>query len=275
MVPDSSENRRPHRAARWAAGLAGLACLAATATAADFECAALKPSASKAPAYARVANQPRCEGFYDRNVSQPFIELVSLTSGALPSAEAPTMLLAASQRGAARLTVHPLRPAPFYRVDASVAAGQSVAWDAGPMLAATGLRVRDLGFLALLGGSVATDTFVPVAFSATLAAKTPAAPIAADRPAELQAVLQAVLRVSVPVASLAWRRQRLDGGDDGAGAWREVPGPARFAWERVPFALEMPADGRGVRVDVQALDADSKVLPLLRFNVSGPADAGS
>ncbi len=270
MVADRSENRSSRRAARWAGALAAVACMAAPAMAADFQCAALKPSASKQPAYARVANQPRCEGFYDRNVSQPFIELVSLTSGALPSAEAQAMQLSASQRGAARLTVHPLRPAPFYRVDASVAAGQSVAWDAGPMLAATGLRVRDLGFLALLGGSAATDTFVPVAFSAAPAA-TPAPPIAADRPA----VLQAVLRVSVPVASLAWRRQRLDGADDGAGTWREIPGPARFAWERVPFALEMPADGRGVRVDVQALDADGKVLPLLRFNVSGAADAGS
>ena len=59
------------------------------------------------------------------------------------------------------------------------------------------------------------------------------------------------------------------------GVFESVSSPARFAWERVPFALEMPADGRGVRVDVQALDADGKVLPLLRFNVSGPADAGS
>ena len=87
--------------------------------------------------------------------------------------------------------------------------------------------------------------------------------------------LQAVLRVSVPVARLAWRSLRLDGADSGSGTWRDIPGPARFAWERVPLALEMPADGRGVRVDVQATDADGKVLPLLRFNVNGPADGGS
>jgi hypothetical protein len=309
MVAARSEKRRPHRAARWAGALAAAAGCAAAATrgviaaprsavaatrvaiaaaltaaltatvtaavAADFQCAALKPSESKQPAYARAANQPRCEGFYDRNVSQPFIELVSLTSAAsppaAPAAEAPTLQLTASPRAAARLTVHPLRPAPFYRVDALVAAGQSIAWDAAPMLAATGLRVRDLGFLALVSGGAAPDSFVPVAVSAggTVAAALPAAPPVAP------AALQAVLRVSVPVASLAWRRQRLDGRDDGAGAWREIPGPARFAWERVPFPLEMSADGRGVRVDVQALDAQGKVLPLLSFDVSGPADAGS
>lgn len=253
---------------RWAVApigrLALFGALAVPAQAAEFQCAGVRPSPSRQPAYARVEGQARCEGFYDRNVSQPFIELVSLTSTPPPSADAASLQLTVSRPVAAQLTVHPLRPAPFYRVDALLGPGQSLTWDAGPMLAATGLRLRDLGFLALAAGGAGTDTFVPVAVSAAM-------PPAADQ----AAAVQAVLRVSVPIASLAWRRQRLDGSDDGAGAWRDIPGPARFAWERVPFGLDLPADGRGVRVDVQALDADGKVLPLLRFNVSGPADGGS
>lgn len=239
---------------------AGMLFAPASALAAEFRCADLKPSDSRQPAYQRIAGQVRCEGFYDRNVSQPFIELVSLTATAPPTQEGAPLQIGASQRVTAQLVVHPMRPAPFYRVDALVEPAQSLRWDAAPMLDATGLRLRDLGFLALAPERGGTLTLVPVTFSAT----STTAPASA----------QAVLRVSVPVATLAWRRLRLDGSDDGTGAWREIAGPARFAWERVPFAIELPADGRGVHIDVQAVDPAGKVLPLLRFNVSGPADAG-
>ena len=238
----------------------GALLLAGAAPGAEFRCADVKPSDSRLPPYQRVAGQVRCEGFYDRNVSQPFIELVSLTGSALPAQDGAPLLIGASRRVATQLIVHPLRPAPFYRVDALVEPAQSLRWDPAPMLEATGLRLRDLGFLALAADRNSTMTVVPVTFGAAQADAPP--------------TLQAVLRVSVPVASMAWRRLRLDGVDDGTGAWREIPGPARFAWERVPFALDVPADGRGVGVDVQAIDAAGKVLPLLRFNVSGARDVG-
>ena len=241
------------------AGLCAL-LIAGAVSAADFRCADLKPSASRQPAYQRADGQSRCEGFYDRNVSQPFIELVSLTA-APPVAQAGTTLeISASRRWPTQLIVQPLRPAPFYRVDAPIGADQSVRWDAATMLDAARLRLRDLGFLALAPELDGTLTVVPVGF--------------APSPVEARTPPQAVLRISVPVARLAWRSLRLDG-SDGSGTWRDIPGPARFAWERVPLALEMPADGHGMRVEVQATDADGKVLPLLRFNVRGPADVGS
>ncbi|MDM0118006.1 hypothetical protein QTI66_38645 [Variovorax sp. J22R133] len=230
------------------------------ASAAEFRCADLKPSDARQPPYQRVAGQVRCEGFYDRNVSQPFIELVSLTASMPPTAGGTALQFSGSRRVPTRLVVHPLRPAPFYRVDAPIEAAQSLRWDPSPMLDATGLQLRDLGFLALAPERDGILTVVPVAFALPTA--------------EPQLPAKAVLRVSVPVATLAWRRLRLDGSEDGGSAWREIPGAARFAWERVPFALELPADGHGVRVDVQAVDPGGKVLPLLRFNVSGPADAG-
>ena len=235
--------------------------LAAGAAAADFRCAELKPSDTREPAYKRVPGQVRCEGFYDQHVSQPFIELVSLTTGTPVPQDGSALQITASRKLAAQLVVHPLRPAPFYRVDALIEPGQTLRWDPATMLDATGLRLRDLGFLALAQPPRdGTMTLLPLAFAG--AATSPSA-------------LQAVLRASVGVASFSWRRQRLDGSDDGAGAWREIPGPPRFAWERVPLPLEMPADGSGLRVDVQALDTAGKLLPLLRFIVSGPADAGS
>ncbi len=234
--------------------------IAGAVSAADFRCADLKPSESRQPAYQRADGQSRCEGFYDRNVSQPFIELVSLTA-APPVARAGTTLeIRASRRWPTQLIVQPLRPAPFYRVDALIGADQSVRWDAATMLDVGRLRLRDLGFLALAPELDGTMTVVPVGFAAATV--------------DASAPVQSVLRVSVPVVRLAWRSLRLDG-TDGAGAWRDIPGPARFAWERVPLVIEMPADGRGMRVEVQATDADGKLLPLLRFNVRGPADVGA
>ncbi|MBS0342832.1 MAG: hypothetical protein JSS56_20150, partial [Proteobacteria bacterium] len=62
-------------------GIALLALLwAGTAIAAEFHCADLKPSDVDKPPYERISGQMRCEGFYIKNVSQPFIELVSLTA---------------------------------------------------------------------------------------------------------------------------------------------------------------------------------------------------
>ncbi|KQP43297.1 hypothetical protein ASF44_06955 [Pseudorhodoferax sp. Leaf274] len=231
---------------------------AGEAMAADFRCADLRPSQSQTPPYQRIAGQARCEGFFDQHVSQPFIELVSLTASAPPKQEQGVLELRASRRAAVQLVVQPLRPAPFYRVDALVEAAQAMRWDDAQMLGATGLRRRDIGFLALAPGPDGMPTYVPVTF--------------ADA-GEAPEVASGVLRASVPVARLAWRSLRGDGSDDGSGGWHDLPGPARFAWERVPIELQLPRGGRGVQINVQATDAAGKILPLLRFNLAGPADA--
>ena len=241
-----------------------------TASAQEFRCAPLQPSQAQQPPYQRVPGQARCEGFFARNVSQPFVELVSLTRDVRdPTSAATAFQITASRKLAARLVVHPLRPGPFYQVDALIDAGQALQWDAAPMLGATGLRLRDLGFLALaLAPRDDTMTVLPLSLM-----PMPLMPASAHPPA-----LQAVLRVSVPVGSMSWRRYRLDGssgsGGDGENGWRDIAGPPLFAWDRVPLAIELPADGKSVNIDVQAIDAAGKALPLLRFIVLGPGDAG-
>ena len=254
--------RRSKRPGVWirrcAIGLGGWLGVAGV-WAADFRCADLLPSESRTPVYQRIAGQARCEGFYARNVSQPFVELLSLTLAA-PPRNASVLEIQASRRASMQLVVQPLRPAPFYRVDAWIDAAQVMRWDAAPMLGATGLQLRDLGFLAQSNGPDGMATLVPVAFAGIDAAAPPG-------------TVHAVVRASVPVAKLAWRSLRRDGRDDGSGGWRAVEGPERFAWERVPLTLPLPPEGRGAQIDVQATDPTGKSLPLLRFLMAAPSDA--
>jgi hypothetical protein len=241
------------------------AALATLAHAADaFECAPVAPSATRSPAYRSVSGQARCEGFFEKKVSQPFIELLSLTRGPLPpagSASAPLLQLRSTVKSGARLVVQPQRSLPFYRVDAALPAGQVLAWDPAPMLAATGLRLADLGFLAVLpAGDAALTAVAPIAF----------APLAAADASAL-----AVLRVSVAVSSLQWRSYRLGKDALPASAWVTVPDSQLFAWQRVAVPIALPPDGKRLLVDVQAIGADDgHALPLLRFAVEGPQDGG-
>lgn len=231
------------------------------AQAQDPECARLRPSQRSQPAYAPAADPPRCEGFFDRNVSQPFLELVSLTS-------APPGALAADGRGRLalrglapldlRLSIQPLRSTPLYRVDALLARGATLHWDAGPMLAATGLRLRDLGLLAVAERPGEPPALAPVSSAA------------ANEPAPAGAPLAyAVLRPSVAVSALAWRAYRLG---RAPAAWQELAGPPLFAWERIALPIARPADGGSQRIDVRAVDAQGQPLPLLQFTVLGSGD---
>lgn len=224
-----------------------------------FDCAPLEPSRSRAPAYRAVAGEARCEGFFEKKVSQPFIELVSLTSGPLPgnaagAAAAPLELRAASP-AAVRLVIQPQRSSPFYRVDAAVPAGQVLRWDPAAMLAAAGLQPADLGFLALLEKGLL-------------------APVLLGAPGPQQHRANAVFRVSVAVSSVAWRSYRLGAQGATLSAWTELPNSRLFAWQRVAVPIELPADGGGLRVDVQAIGADDgRALPLLQFAIGGAQDA--
>lgn len=119
-------------------GCAALAILASPAGRAEteFRCAPLLPSATRTPAYERVAGESRCEGFFDQTVSQAFVELLSLTRHRPdrgPSVAAGPLQL---RSGTARavLVIQPLRPSPFYRVDAALAPDRPLDWNAAPML---------------------------------------------------------------------------------------------------------------------------------------------
>ncbi len=241
----------------------------AQAQAQTFECAALKPSTSSSPAYRAVPGQARCEGFFEKTVSQPFIELVSLTRGPAPvsgAAASSTLEIRADVRGPARLVIQPQTSTPYYRVDAAMQGGQPLLWDAAPMLAATPVPLASLGFLALTGPAVpsagAPPALAPLAFTAQALKDTR---------------VYAVVRVSVEVSSVAWRAYRT-GADAGAAtataaAWTDMPNSHLYAWKRITLPIDLPADGHGLRVDVQAVGAsNAQTLPLLRFVVVGPRD---
>jgi len=254
-LPHPPSSIRPLAAAALAVLLAVAAMKAMPAAPAqgEFRCAALLPSASRAPPYARVPGEPRCEGYFEQTVSQPFIELLSLTRyrpDAPPPAAGP-LPIHARPGVAARLLIQPLRPSPFYRVDAALSPGQTLPWNAAPMLASTGLRPSELGFLARAAG---TDPDTPALAPVSLA------PAVADA-----ASAYAVLRVSVPVASVAARQYK----PGGSGAWRELPGPPLYAWDTIVLPLAPAADGADTGVDVRAVGADGRLLPLLKFVVVG------
>lgn len=244
-----------------------LAGTAVAAPAQGFDCAPLQASASRTPGYGRVPGQARCEGFFERGVSQPFIELVSLTRGPPPAgtagaATAPLEIYAEAP-APVRLVVQPQRSSPFYRVDAPMPVAQALAWDPAPMLAATRLPLSDLGFIALAGTTTPTagalPAVVPVAFTAS---------------ARVALRVYAVVRVSVEVSSVAWRAYRLGAGSTALPAWADVPGSHLYAWRRISLPMDLPADGKGLLVDVQAIGAsDAQALPLLRFAIVGPGDA--
>ncbi len=239
-----------------ASGVATLSGLV-TAQAPRFDCAPVLASTTQQPAYGPVAGETRCEGFYVRNVAAPFIELLSLTDAAPGSwGASPALTLRASRRLDTRLLIQPLRSNPLYRVDAPLARDTALAWNGAPMLQATGLAPRDLGFLARADASD-PPRFVPVSLQSVTSAGS--------------ATVYAVLRPSVAVSSLAWRGYRV-GAERPGDAWRPLAGAPLFAWERVALPIPLPSDGQGLRIDVRALDAQGRPLPLLQFAVLGPDD---
>jgi len=249
---------RTGRPARLVAGIAMLWAAAAPAGAEPFVCAPLVASASRQPPYGPAPDRSRCEGFYEKNVSQPFIELVSLTRSPPGTAMADgdgRLILRALPQLDTRVVIQPMRSNPLYRVDAAVPRGASLVWASGTMLQATGLRLRDLGFLAQAGAGSEPVAFAPVSLQA----------------AGEDAIAYAVLRPSVAVSTLAWRGYRA-GAATPAGAWQTLSATPLFAWERIVLPIPLPADGRGLHIDVLGTTGQGRDLPLLQFVVLGVRD---
>lgn len=258
-----SRARRRRAPVRLAAALAlAGAFIQASLAQPGFLCAPLLPSVSCSPAYGRIPGELRCEGYVEQIVAQPFaqphVELLSLTRhqpGSQELAVAGQLQIRANPAVPLRLLIQPLRSTPFYRVDARLAAGQALAWNAMPMMASTGARLSELGFLA---HAASPDPGTPAVAPVSLA------PVIAD-----PAFVYAVLRVSVPVASVAARSYRLGDGVAASGAWRRLPGPPLRARDTFVLPIRFAGDGRDVRVDVRALGANGRPLPVLRFVVVG------
>jgi hypothetical protein len=225
----------------------------------QFQCAPLVASKARQPAYGAAPGQQRCEGFYEKNVSQPFLELVSLTRsrpGSLTVDAQGRLSLRGSPKVDTRLLIHPMRSTPLYRVDAWLARGATLDWRSSTMLQATGLQLRDLGFLAQVAASAEPLVLAPVSAQVSDEDNT----------------AYAVLRPSVAVSALAWRAYRLASPSVLPGTWQELSSKPLFAWERIALPIPLPSDGLSLRIDVRGLDSQGQALPLLQFVVLGAND---
>jgi hypothetical protein len=244
--------------ALWSASML-LLCAAAQAQPEPFQCAPLVASKSRQPAYGPAPGQQRCEGFYDKNVSQPFLELVSLTRsppGSWTVDGEGRLSLRGLPKVDTRLLIQPMRSSPLYRVDAWLPHDTTLGWSSRAMLQATGLQLRDLGFLALAGASTEPVALAPVS----------------TRAGDEGDTAYAVLRPSVAVSALAWRAYRLVPPGALSGDWQTLAGTPLFAWERIALPIALPADGLGLRIDVRGLDSQGQAMPLLQFIVLGTND---
>jgi hypothetical protein len=123
------------------------------------------------------------------------------------------------------------------------------------------LRLVDLGFLGIVQPAAATGG------PALLA------PVVLGTAGAGRGVATAVVRVSVAVSSVAWRSYRLGAPGALASDWVTLPSSQLFAWQRAAVTIPLPADGRGLQIDVQAVGADDgQALPLLRFAIDGARD---
>ena len=76
----------------------------------EFRCTPLLSSISKTPPYARVPDDESCEGCFEQIVSQPFIELLSLTRhlpDALQCASARLLQIRADASTQSQLLIQP------------------------------------------------------------------------------------------------------------------------------------------------------------------------
>ena len=237
--------------------------LAWTLAARGFDCPNVTPSSSRMPVYAPLRDPTRCEGFFERTVSQPFVELVSLTRGPglQGDAVAAPLELQAQARVPLQLLVHPMRSVPYYRVDAELPASGTLRWDPAPMLAATRLPPADIGFLAQVPRRAVGLPLAVLPVALTPAARDSRSAVA-------------TVRASVDISKVEWRSHRIGGAGGPTSSWTEIPRSQRYAFQRVELAFELPADELAIGIDVQATDArDGRALPMLRLTVVGRRDA--
>jgi hypothetical protein len=225
-----------------------------------FDCAAARPSKSLRPAYGRGPNPLICEGFYDRNVSQPFIEVVSALlqpAASFRNLDAARFYLKPRiiPRRPMNLLVQPLPVATLYRVDARMENGQ-VKWTPAQMLELTHLRLSELGFLAIAeprrGGELVV---VPLQVET-----------APPGPASTAFI---TIRVSTEISQLKWRVYPTFGAQAPDLAWQDALARPLYRWASYPLQVPLPADGSSITLEVNAFDKKKEPLRSLQLVIAG------
>lgn len=258
------------RTARWPEGATRrsvraaplvLLCCAFSANSAPPQCATVRPSSMLKPAYARVAKSDFCEGFYERDVSQPFLELVSFTMDP-PEAFARMgkldriKLQPAGVSMAAMLSIQPLSVSVLYRVDASLAAG-GLEWSSKQLRSATGLSLADVGFLAT-AGRTASGALIVV-------------PLTVENTVKDAKTAFVVVRVSAKTTSLKWRAYPTHRTQAQSPDWHETleADQPLYPWESTTVSIPLSADGAGLTVEIKGKVTGAVSAEPLRLQIAG------
>jgi hypothetical protein len=211
-----------------------------------FECARSETRIKNA--YAQISGQAGCEGYVEEEISASYLEVMSLfRKGADVFSVRPLQFFAS--RSAARFVVRPLFTTISYRADLPNDPSGAT-WDPQQMLRLTGLRIEDLGFLALSPASNERRlSVVPVAIGTS----------------DAGGASVAVIRTSVNTKEVHWRmlpaRPKRDE------KWR-LAATSVDKWGLVEIELARATGTEGpFVVQVRARDDAGDLLPVLEFLV--------
>jgi hypothetical protein len=253
------------------ARLFGAACLLAGILQADcalaapeFACAQVTPSTVMAPPYGRDKESNVCEGFYEKAVSAPFIELVSLTlvsPDVMKAISSPKIVIstAPAARGSWRLLVQPLSVAMPYRVDAVLSSAAPLKWDFARMGAATRTTLKDVGFVAMASGGTDASTVVPIRISA-----------AGDPARDIPKVAYATVRVTGTTSKVMWRSYATDPTErSGTLSWVSVGSEPLYPEDWATIEIPLTGGKGGLTIEFKGIDVDSNEIHPLRIVIPG------
>jgi hypothetical protein len=244
--------------------LAGILQAECALAAPEFACAQVTPSTLMAPPYGRDKESNVCEGFYEKAVSAPFIELISLTltspesTGAISSPEI-VVSLPTGTYGSWRLLVQPLSVASPYRVDAPVGPASALRWNFARMAAATRTTLRDVGFVATPSSGTDSSTFVPVRI------------MGSGEPAkDIPKVVYATVRVTGKTSQVVWRSYASEPSErSGELSWTSAIKEPLYPEECLTVEIPLGGGKGGLTVELKGTDAASNEIHPLRIVIPG------
>lgn len=230
----------------------------------DFSCAKVTPSELYTPKYGRLGDSDVCEGYYDKTVSRPFIELVSLTTVPPKSIAAMSNInlrisTPRAPPGALNLLIQPFSVANPYRVDALIVSPAPLAWDARQLRQAMKSSLKDVGFVAT-GPSSGPDLKVaPVRVGGD-----------ASSDSDPVSFVYATVRVSDEASHLQWRGYPTQHAVAPASlSWTAVATGHLYSEEWATVEIPMKTEGGNTTVEFKALDSSNAGFRPLRFVILG------
>lgn len=246
--------------------IALLALCASAASAQDFQCPKVRASKTRLPAYPAVPTGGICEGFYDKDVSQALLEMVSLVVGkpARDLADPAAGKLVFSSPGSpaipAVLHIEPFRDVTLYRMDAKFQ--QQLEWNTTTMLKETGLTLPELGYLAIVKTGGKQDLIVlPLQLDAS--------------PEQNPVVAYITVRVFTTAQILRWRVSPMKKSAGTATQWTDANASGRPIYEGswLTFPVPLMREGLSTFVDLSGVtrskDKKTEPLPSLRILIAG------